>query len=150
MGQDNYLPLEKSGQSVMDRNLPYRFLRGQPFKPLKNFKVEQFSKNLTHNPFYSSLIKSNLFIWARSLSLGGRKESNFTLYKGTCHTKADALMFLRFYVIVQPTFLKWRADFFIVYFKFQFLLTFLGLSDPTGFQILSSTCTDTSEVMPIL
>ena len=30
MGQDSYLPLEKSGQSVIDQNLPYRFLRGQP------------------------------------------------------------------------------------------------------------------------
>ena len=34
MGQDNYLPLEKSGQSVIDRNLPYRLLRGQPLKLL--------------------------------------------------------------------------------------------------------------------
>ena len=32
MGQDSYLPLEKSGQSVIDQNLPYRFLRGQPLK----------------------------------------------------------------------------------------------------------------------
>ena len=30
MGQDSYLPLEKSGQSVIDQNLPYRVLRGQP------------------------------------------------------------------------------------------------------------------------
>ena len=27
MGQDSYLPLKKSGQSVIDQNLPYRFLR---------------------------------------------------------------------------------------------------------------------------
>ena len=32
MGQDSYLPREKSGQSVIDQNLPYRFLRGQPLK----------------------------------------------------------------------------------------------------------------------
>ena len=32
MGQDSHLPLKKSGQSVIDRNLPYRFLRGQPLK----------------------------------------------------------------------------------------------------------------------
>ena len=32
MGQDSYLPLGKPGQSVIDRNLPYRFLRGQPLK----------------------------------------------------------------------------------------------------------------------
>ena len=32
MGLDSYLPLKKSGQSVIDRNLPYRFLRGQPLK----------------------------------------------------------------------------------------------------------------------
>ena len=32
MGQDSYLPLKKSGQSVIDQNLPYRFLRGQPLK----------------------------------------------------------------------------------------------------------------------
>ena len=32
MGQDSYLPLEKSGQSVIEQNLPYRFLRGQPLK----------------------------------------------------------------------------------------------------------------------
>ena len=30
MGWDSYLPLKKSGQSVIHRNLPYRFLRGQP------------------------------------------------------------------------------------------------------------------------
>ena len=30
MRQDSYLPLEKSGQSVIDQNFPYRFLRGQP------------------------------------------------------------------------------------------------------------------------
>ena len=30
MGQDSYLPLKKSGQSVIDQNLPYRILRGQP------------------------------------------------------------------------------------------------------------------------
>ena len=35
MGLDSYLPLKKSGQSVIDRNLPYGFLRGQLFKPLK-------------------------------------------------------------------------------------------------------------------
>ena len=29
MGLDSYLPLKKSGQSVIHRNLPYRFLRGQ-------------------------------------------------------------------------------------------------------------------------
>ena len=32
MGYDSHLPLKKSGQSVIDRNLPYRFLRGQPLK----------------------------------------------------------------------------------------------------------------------
>ena len=32
MGLDRYLPLKKSGQSVKDQNLPYRFLRGQPLK----------------------------------------------------------------------------------------------------------------------
>ena len=32
MGKYSYLPLEKSGQSVIDRNLPYRFLPGQPLK----------------------------------------------------------------------------------------------------------------------
>ena len=32
MGLDSYLPLKKSGQSVIRRNLPYRFLRGQPLK----------------------------------------------------------------------------------------------------------------------
>ena len=32
MGLDSYLPLKKSGQSVIDRNLPYRFLSGQPLK----------------------------------------------------------------------------------------------------------------------
>ena len=32
MGLDSYLPLKKSGQSVIHRNLPYRFLRGQPLK----------------------------------------------------------------------------------------------------------------------
>ena len=32
MWLDSYLPLKKSGQSVIDRNLPYRFLRGQPLK----------------------------------------------------------------------------------------------------------------------
>ena len=32
MGLDSYLPLKKSGQSVIDRNLPYRFLRRQPLK----------------------------------------------------------------------------------------------------------------------
>ena len=32
MGLDSYLPLKKSGQSVIDRNLPNRFLRGQPLK----------------------------------------------------------------------------------------------------------------------
>ena len=32
MGQDSYLPLEKSGQSVIDQNLPYWFLRGRPLK----------------------------------------------------------------------------------------------------------------------
>ena len=38
MGQDSYLPLEKSGQSVIEQNLPYRFLRGQPLnsQPKKN------------------------------------------------------------------------------------------------------------------
>ena len=36
MGQDSYLPLEKSGQSVIDQNLPYRFLRGQPLKFLND------------------------------------------------------------------------------------------------------------------
>ena len=35
MGQDSYLPLKKSGQSVIDQNLPYRFLRGQPLKALQ-------------------------------------------------------------------------------------------------------------------
>ena len=30
MGLDSYLPLKNSGQSVIHRNLPYRFLRGQP------------------------------------------------------------------------------------------------------------------------
>ena len=30
MGLDSYLLLKKSGQSVIDRHLPYRFLRGQP------------------------------------------------------------------------------------------------------------------------
>ena len=34
MWLDSYLPLEKSGQSVIDRNLPYRFLRGQPLNTL--------------------------------------------------------------------------------------------------------------------
>ena len=34
MGYDSHLPLKKSGQSVIDRNLPYRFLRGQPLKGL--------------------------------------------------------------------------------------------------------------------
>ena len=32
MGQDSYLPLKKLGQSVIDQNLPYRFLHGQPLK----------------------------------------------------------------------------------------------------------------------
>ena len=32
MGLDSYAPLKKSGQSVIHRNLPYRFLRGQPLK----------------------------------------------------------------------------------------------------------------------
>ena len=35
MGLDSYLPLKKSGQCVIDRNLPYRFLRGQPLNYLK-------------------------------------------------------------------------------------------------------------------
>ena len=34
MGQDSSLPLKKSGQSVIDQDLPYRFLRGQPLKLL--------------------------------------------------------------------------------------------------------------------
>ena len=34
MGQDSYLPLKKSGQSVIHRNLPYRFVRGQPLNRL--------------------------------------------------------------------------------------------------------------------
>ena len=32
MGWDSYLPLKKSVQSVIDQNLPYQFLRGQPLK----------------------------------------------------------------------------------------------------------------------
>ena len=40
MGLDSYLPLKKSGQSVIDRNLPYRFLSGQPLKALKTGFVE--------------------------------------------------------------------------------------------------------------
>ena len=40
MGQDSYLPLKKSGQSVIDQNLPYRFLRGQPLKYLGVFTDE--------------------------------------------------------------------------------------------------------------
>ena len=39
MGQDSYLPLEKSGQSVIDQNLPYRFLRGQPLNTLSKFNL---------------------------------------------------------------------------------------------------------------
>ena len=37
MGKDSYLPLKISGQSVIDQNLPYRFLREQPLKwaPIK-------------------------------------------------------------------------------------------------------------------
>ena len=30
MGLDSYLPLKKSGQSMLHRNLPYQFLHGQP------------------------------------------------------------------------------------------------------------------------
>ena len=41
MGLDSYLPLKKSGQSVMDRNLPYRFLRGQPL----NMYLEKYKKD---------------------------------------------------------------------------------------------------------
>ena len=36
MGQDSYLLLKKSGQSVIDQNLPYRFLRGEPLKYARN------------------------------------------------------------------------------------------------------------------
>ena len=54
MGQDSYLPLEKSGQSVIDQNLPYRFLRGQPLKT--------FNKQ-------SSSLKDFMFIQILRLSL---------------------------------------------------------------------------------
>lgn len=109
-------------------HLPYTF-RPVP-KPLKNFKAEQFSKNLTRNPFYSSLIKSNLLIWARSFSLGGREESNLTLYKGTCHTKADALRFYEITAYSQH--FKSGRQIFYCLLQVQVFLTFLGLSDPTG------------------
>ena len=39
MGKDSCLPLKKSGQSVVDRNLPYRFLRGQPLND--NIRVNE-------------------------------------------------------------------------------------------------------------
>ena len=38
MGQDSHLPLKNSGQSVIDRNLPYRFLRRQPLKSQDSIK----------------------------------------------------------------------------------------------------------------
>ena len=41
MGQDSYLPLKKSGQSVIDQNLPYRFLRGQPLKALESLLIRK-------------------------------------------------------------------------------------------------------------
>ena len=41
MGWDSYLPLEKSGQSVIDRNLPYRLLRGQPLKTWDGSQIEK-------------------------------------------------------------------------------------------------------------
>ena len=43
MGQDIYLPLKKSGQSVIHRNLSYRFLRGQPLN------ISQSKKGKTGN-----------------------------------------------------------------------------------------------------
>ena len=49
MGLDSYLPLKKSGQSVIDQNLPYRFLRGQPLK------FCDFSKIFASDSLYFSL-----------------------------------------------------------------------------------------------
>ena len=43
MGLDSYLPLKKSGQSVIDRNLPYRFLRGQPLNNWSRGKTLQLN-----------------------------------------------------------------------------------------------------------
>ena len=46
MGQDSYLSLKKSRQSVIDQNLPYRFIRGHPL----NFVVGQQSVNKKKSP----------------------------------------------------------------------------------------------------
>ena len=44
MGQDSYLPLKKSGQSVIDQNLPYRFLRGQPLNNQYGYEPQNSGK----------------------------------------------------------------------------------------------------------
>ena len=49
MGLDSYLPLKKSGQSVIDQNLPYRFLRGQPLKrAVIVYKIRTILKSRCH------------------------------------------------------------------------------------------------------
>ena len=51
MGSDSYLPLENSGQSVIDQYLPYRFLRGQPLKLYTLKASEDFaSRSCTNLP----------------------------------------------------------------------------------------------------
>ena len=46
MGLDSYLPLKKSGQSVIHRNLPYRFLRGQPLN-IVGYASKLIEKNIS-------------------------------------------------------------------------------------------------------
>ena len=68
MGYDSHLPLKKSGQSVIDRNLPYRFLRGQPLNIYKktsrveilciNIKLYNLTSGRTnHHKVYQNQLK---------------------------------------------------------------------------------------------
>ena len=61
MGLDSYLPLKKSGQSVLDQNLPYRFLHGQPLNPSVNLLIGQL---MSDNLFYlKSLLNPFIYAW---------------------------------------------------------------------------------------
>ena len=68
MGLDSYLPLKKSGQCVIDRNLPYRFLRGQPLKCLFPVNAQNEIQLLAKFLSYSWL-GCLLFFWLRNAPL---------------------------------------------------------------------------------
>ena len=61
MGQDNYLPLKKSGQSVIGQNLPYPFLRGQPLNYV--FISLSFFNCVSQYPFLGMIIFELCFDW---------------------------------------------------------------------------------------